>query len=55
MRDIQPEPKKPGTSSTTLAIGLAIGLVALGMPHLALASSAGAGGVPLGVWASAAR
>jgi type IV secretory pathway VirB2 component (pilin) len=44
MRDTEREPKKAGTSSSTLAIGLAIGLVAVSMPHLALASSAGAGG-----------
>lgn len=44
MRDIQLEPKRPRTSPSTLAIGLAIGLAAVSIPHLALASSASTGG-----------
>jgi type IV secretion system protein VirB2 len=44
MRDAQIEPKKDMGSSSTLAIGLAVGLAAVSLPHLALAASAGAGG-----------
>jgi len=44
MGAIQLEPKKARTSASALAIGLAIGLVAVSMPHLALASSASTGG-----------
>jgi type IV secretion system protein VirB2 len=44
MHDFHLEPKKARTSSSALAIGAAIGLVAVGMPHLALASSASTGG-----------
>jgi type IV secretory pathway VirB2 component (pilin) len=44
MRDTQLEPKKGKASASTLAIGVAIGLVAVSMPHLALASSATTGG-----------
>jgi len=44
MRKIRLEPKRARRSASTLAIGLAIGLVAVSIPHLALASSASAGG-----------
>ncbi|HVY33132.1 MAG TPA: TrbC/VirB2 family protein [Caulobacteraceae bacterium] len=44
MRDLQLMPKSGRTSTSALAIGLAIGLAAVSMPHLALASSASAGG-----------
>ena len=44
MRDMQLKSKRGRTSSSTLAIGVAMGLVAVSLPHLALASSAGTGG-----------
>jgi type IV secretion system protein VirB2 len=43
MRDTQTEPKG-GTSTSALAVGLAIGAAAVSMPHLALAASASTGG-----------
>jgi type IV secretion system protein VirB2 len=44
MGGMQREPNSGRTSTSALAVGLAIGLVAVSMPHSALASSAGAGG-----------
>ena len=44
MRDTHLKPKKGRASASSLAIGLAVGLVAVSLPHLALASSASAGG-----------
>lgn len=44
MRHPQLERTKARTSPPALAIGLAVGLAAITMPHLALASSAGTGG-----------
>ena len=42
MRDTSLGPKR--RKASTSALGLAVGLAAAGLPHLALASSAGAGG-----------
>lgn len=44
MSDTKIKPMKARTSPSALAIGLALGLVVASMPHLALASSASAGG-----------
>lgn len=44
MSCIELGPKRARTSSSRLAMGVAIGLVAVSLPHLALAASASAGG-----------
>jgi type IV secretory pathway VirB2 component (pilin) len=44
MRNNRFEPNKARTSGSTIVIGVAIGLAAVSMPHLALASSATTGG-----------
>jgi type IV secretion system protein VirB2 len=44
MDDLQLEPRQARTSWPALAIGVGAGLLASGLPHMALAASAGAGG-----------
>ena len=44
MGNMQLKSESGRTSTSALAIGLAIGLVAVSLPHLALASSASSGG-----------